>query len=223
MSDALLRVDAMACAAGPRTLFEGLSLALPAGRWAMLTGPNGSGKTTLLRALAGLVRPLGGTLHWNDRPARAGTADWQAKLAYVGHAPGAKAELSTRDNLALQLALDRPDGVPAPALDAALARVGLSRQRALPFGRLSAGQRRRLGLARLLCVDRPLWLLDEPTTALDQDGLALLAAMLDEHLDAGGCAIVATHQPLSNRHAPMALTLDAFRPAGPGAGPRAHP
>ena len=212
MTDRGLTVQSMTCAAGTRTLFQDLDLDLPAGQWTMLTGPNGSGKTTLLRAIAGLVRPVEGRLRWNGEAVSHADPRWRAQLVYIGHGAGAKSELTTRENLALQLGLDLPQGVPADRIDQALDDVGLGRQRSLPFGRLSAGQRRRWGLARLRCIDRPLWLLDEPTTALDAQALSLLCEMLDAHLDQGGCALVATHQALAMRHAPASLEIAQWRP-----------
>ena len=188
-----LEAHALACAAGDRTLFESLDLRVAAGEWATLVGPNGSGKTTLLRAIAGLARPLAGEVRWRGTPRRAGSAGW-------------KDGLTARENLALQAALD---GL-APAareLDAALAGVGLERQAGLPFGRLSAGQRRRLSLARLSLSRRRLWLLDEPATALDRAGLDVLAALIDAHLARDGTALVATHQGLPCMRPPAVVEL----------------
>ncbi len=206
----MLAVDDLACAAGPRVLFERLAFAVPAGAWLMLTGPNGSGKTTLLRAIAGLVVPLAGRVCWDGVPRRAGDPAWHARMLYQGHAPGWKDMLSVRENLALQLALDAGAWARASAaLDDAIERVGLARQRTLAFGRLSVGQRRRVGLARLAIDRRPLWLLDEPTTALDAAAQALLGELLDAHLARGGSAVLATHQPLPVARAPIALALAA--------------
>jgi heme exporter protein A len=103
-------------------------------------------------------------------------------------------------------------GVDDAHIDSALERAGLKRQRSLAFGRLSAGQRRRLSLARLMCIDRGLWLLDEPATALDEQGLVLLCSMLDAHLEQGGCAMVATHQALATRHPAQPLEIARWRP-----------
>jgi heme exporter protein A len=207
----LLAVRRLSCAAGPRPLFTDLDFDLQPGRWTMLTGPNGSGKTTLLRAIAGLVRPLAGNLSWEGHPCRPASAEWHARFVYQGHAAGWKSEWTVAENLRAQVALDSGRSAAGPALDDAIARVGLERRRNLPFGRLSAGQRRRLSLARLALGARPLWLLDEPTTALDVDGQRILAELIDTHLDRGGCALIATHQSLSARHEPDALQLAAAR------------
>lgn len=212
MTAPLLQADALACTVGHRTLFAGLDFALDTGQWLMLTGPNGSGKSTLLRLLAGLATPAAGEVRWAGRPRRAADPAWHAMVLYQGHATGFKEQFTASENLAMQAALDLADpgaGRLADAVVAALERVGLTRQRNLPFARLSAGQRRRLGLARLALAGRPLWLLDEPTTALDADGQRLFAGLLDDYLAAGGCAVVATHLAFPTARAPLPLRLGA--------------
>ncbi|HMN83268.1 MAG TPA: cytochrome c biogenesis heme-transporting ATPase CcmA [Burkholderiaceae bacterium] len=210
---ALLRVEKLACAAGNRLLFEEAAFELAAGRWLMLTGPNGSGKTTLLRAIAGLVRPQAGSVSWHGRPVSLRTPEWHARLLYQGHLPAFKNELTVAENLALQASLDHPGAAPdAAALERLIGGAGLSAQRDLLFARLSAGQRRRVALARLAASDRPLWLLDEPTTALDHDGQKLLGTLLSGHLQHGGVALVATHQPLTGLPPPVPLDIGRFAP-----------
>ncbi|MBU6272765.1 MAG: cytochrome c biogenesis heme-transporting ATPase CcmA [Betaproteobacteria bacterium] len=206
-----LSAEGLVCSLGNRTLFNGLSLAVSPGQWLALTGENGAGKSTLLRILAGLLRPAAGTLHWQGRPMRAGDPDWHAQVLYQGHASGWKDLLSAQENLAQQAELDLAGLGSAQRrqrVDAALTRAGIARQRRLSFARLSAGQRRRVALARLALGPRPLWLLDEPNTALDADGQTLFAALLDEHLAAGGCAVVASHLPVPARHAGIGLRLE---------------
>jgi len=198
-----LAIQALSCAAGARPLFSGQSFGVSPGHWMMLTGRNGSGKTTLMRAVAGLVRPLGGTVLWRGRPQRPRDAGWRRMFYYEGHASAIKPEFSAIENLATQAALDHGRAPDAGTLAGALERVGLARVRHVVGARLSAGQVRRLNLARLLCGHRPLWLLDEPANALDSQGLALLADLLDTHLDGGGCALVASHQPLPTRRPPQ--------------------
>lgn len=211
-----LEARALACAAGFRTLFSSLELRIAPGEWTMLVGTNGSGKSTLLRTIAGLARPLAGEILWRGAPRAVDDPEWRAQCVYQGHAAGWKDAFDVRENLSLQLALD---GLPAhgeahgKALDAAIGRAGLARQAKLPFARLSAGQRRRLSLARLSCSHaRRLWLLDEPGTALDAEGLRLLGALIDSHLRHGGLALVATHQPLPCDATPSRLSLDDLRP-----------
>ncbi|HEY0878423.1 MAG TPA: cytochrome c biogenesis heme-transporting ATPase CcmA [Zeimonas sp.] len=206
-----LETRALACAAGYRTLFASLDLRISAGQWTMLVGANGSGKSTLLRTIAGLARPVAGEILWRGAPRRIDDAEWRAACVYQGHAPGWKDAFDVRENLSVQLALDGLR-VHDDALEAAIERVGLARQSKLPFARLSAGQRRRVSLARLSCSHaRPLWLLDEPGTALDADALRLLGTLIDAHLRAGGLALVATHQPLPCTETPIRLSLDEAR------------
>jgi heme exporter protein A len=188
----MLRVEKLCCERGPRELFRGLSFTADAGELVLVTGPNGSGKTTLLRALAGLTRPAAGTINWSDAPR--GLAE---SRAYLGHAAGWKDTLTVTENLRLAWQLDAEAAAHnAGAASAALERAGLSRQRNLAVARLSQGQRKRLHLARLSCSTRPLWLLDEPAAALDDQGLSLLAELVAAHLGQGGTAAIATHQPL---------------------------
>ncbi|UCE31007.1 MAG: cytochrome c biogenesis heme-transporting ATPase CcmA [Burkholderiales bacterium] len=226
MSAPLLRVSELACTLGYRTLFSDLGFELDAGQWMMLTGANGAGKSTLLRVLAGLVAPTAGSVCWYGTPRRAEDPDWHARLVYQGHAFGWKDALTTTENLAMQAALDLGVGHPATrgdAIEGALERVGLARQRKLAFARLSAGQRRRLGLARLVLVRRPLWLLDEPTTALDTDGQRLFARLLEGYLGAGGCAVIATHLEFPTTLPAVALRLGEVAGAAAGARPASGP
>jgi len=166
------------------TLFRDVSFAAMPGEWVALRGANGSGKTTLLRCLAGLVRP------------EAGDVVRDGRAVFIGHAPGVKDELTAAENLRDAFGLH---GVACGenAMDEALGQVGLAARRRLPARRLSAGQRRRIGLARLWLDPAPLWLLDEPLTALDAEGEKLFATMLERHLARGGLAVIATHHALS--------------------------
>lgn len=194
--EVLLSVSDLSCAAGLRPLFSGLGFDLQPGSWLRLAGPNGSGKSTLLRAISGLLRPTGGVVLWRGRPRRADSPGWRSQMLYQGHASGWKDILTAAENLLLQLTLDRGARPAAQEVSRHLTDVGLARQTRLAFQRLSAGQRHRLSLARLAASRQPLWLLDEPTTALDADGQRLFGSLLDQHLRRGGCALVATHLPI---------------------------
>jgi heme exporter protein A len=191
-----LEARELKCLRGLATLFRGVSFELAAGEWMAVRGPNGSGKTTLLRCIAGLTRPEDGTVLWDGEPIAAARTRYHSSLLYGGHLAGLKDDLDTEENLRCALAL-RGVAVPDPAIRAALADVGLERHRRLPARRLSAGQRRRIGLARLSLDPAPLWALDEPLTALDDAGQRLFERLLERHLATGGLALVATHQDLA--------------------------
>lgn len=193
----------LACARGPALLFRGVSLEVAAGEWVAVRGPNGSGKTTLLRCVAGLTRPEQGTVLWDGEPATARHAGFRASLLYAGHLPGLKDDLDAEENLRSALRL-RGVAVPDAAIAGALDEVGLARRRRLPARRLSAGQRRRIGLARLLLDPTALWVLDEPLAALDDAGRRLFERLLERHVAGGGLALVATHDDLAG---PPARTL----------------
>jgi heme exporter protein A len=191
----MLEAQRLAARRGFSRLFAGLSFRVAAGEALVVTGANGSGKTTLLRMLAGLATPEAGEIQWQGK--RVGSFDPQlrAAVAFSGHLPALKDGLTAEENLASLVALE---GSPASrdAIVEALGEVALSRQSSLPARVLSQGQRRRIGLARLSLVGRPLWVLDEPLAALDTAGIALLARMMSRHLANGGLAVVATHAPL---------------------------
>jgi len=202
-----LEVRDLRCSRGPVTLFRDVSFAVASGEWLAVRGANGSGKTTLLRCVAGLTRPDAGEVLWEGAPVASAPAAFRESLCYGGHLPGIKDDLTADENLAALLAL-RGHTVDGEARRAALARVGLEKRRHLPARRLSAGQRRRIGLARLALDRAPLWALDEPLTALDDEGQRLFERLLGDHLAGGGMAIVATHHPLATAAA-RDLRLDA--------------
>ena len=176
-------------------LFANLQFSVSAGCALTVTGANGSGKTTLLRIIAGLTAPVEGEIRWQGQAMRPLDPRMREAVAFNGHLPALKDELSAEDNLRAWIALDdrSPD---ADAVVEALAAVALAGQRRLPVRVLSQGHRRRIGLARLRLVRRPLWVLDEPLTALDADGVDVLGALLDAHLAGGGVCIAASHQAL---------------------------
>ena len=179
-----LVVEGLACARGGRTLFQGLEFALSEGEALRISGPNGAGKTSLLRLIAGLLAPVRGRVGLEGAEGAVGEA---AHL--LGHQDAIKGALSATENLEFWRAMLGGGS----AVGAALAAVGLARLGAFPARVLSAGQKRRLALARLLVATRPLWLLDEPASGLDADGQKLLSGMIAGHLRAGGIVAVAAH------------------------------
>jgi heme exporter protein A len=184
-----LVVDNLACRRAGRRVFEDLSFTLHAGEALAVMGRNGAGKSTLIAAMAGLVRRHAGEI----RASGIGDRTLAESLHLVGHRDSLKASLTADENLAFAAdLLGNASLTPAEAL----ARVGLPGAADLPVGYLSAGQRRRVALARLLVAQRPLWLLDEPLTALDAAGQGLLADIMAEHLSAGGLIVAATHAAL---------------------------
>ena len=192
----MLEAHELAAQRGRARLFEGLSFRVDAGTVLVVTGANGTGKTTLLRMLAGLSAPAHGQIRWMGRTCAPFDAELRASLAFAGHAPALKDELTAEENLAVLMAL-AGESVAHGALTNALDAVALGAKRRLPARVLSQGQRRRIGIARLLLLNRPLWVLDEPVTALDAAGIAMLAEIVAGHLDRGGVAVAATHAPLN--------------------------
>lgn len=176
-----------------RTIFSGLGFTVSSGEYLSLEGPNGSGKSSLLRILAGLLSPSAGTLRCNGDLFEAAAGPMQRQIGYLGHADGMKASLSAWENICFWA---RHDGQGETAAHAALEALRLSSLKDFPCHVLSAGQRRRLSLCRLLVQHRPIWLLDEPTVSLDQDSAGDFATILALHLEAGGLCVAATHAEL---------------------------
>ena len=189
---AMLEAQDISARRGLTRLFAGLSFTVQAGEALVITGANGTGKTTLLRMLAGLSAPASGTISWRGQPLRPFDPTLRSALAFAGHLPALKDELTAEENLSSLVALSQVDADPE-RVRAALDEVALGRQRHLPARVLSQGQRRRIGLARLALLNRMLWLLDEPMTSLDAAGAALLARLIGEHVGHGGIAVAATH------------------------------
>lgn len=183
-----LETESLAAIRGERLVFAGVSFAVPRGGALLLEGPNGSGKSTLLRVLAGLGRAEAGVVRWDGADALADRTGHAARVAYLGHQDAVKPGLAVAENLAFW-------GGRA-AVAAALGRVGLARLADLPARLLSAGQKRRLALARLALGAAPIWLLDEPTLGLDLASVGLLGGLFAEHRGRGGVIVAATHLPL---------------------------
>ena len=198
---------------GDSVLFEDLGFTLGRGEALVITGPNGSGKSTLLRILAGLLAADSGEFLLENE---AGTAVPVSEFGhYLGHRNAMKRELRVSENLGFWQSFQRSDSGEGLAIDAAIDQVGLTGVAHLPFGYLSAGQQRRIALARLLVSHRPLWLLDEPTAALDRRSDQLFAELVRAHLDKGGLAIAATHQPLGLDNV-RSLELSGIHRTAPG-------
>jgi heme exporter protein A len=175
-------------------VLRGLTFSVESGECLQITGANGSGKTTLLRALCGLVPLEEGRICWRGVDIAADPDEYHGELAYLGHDNGLKGDLTALENLRYSVGLRRR--VTGDEIEAALVRVGLIEQRSVPLRRLSAGQRRRVALARVHLMGASLWILDEPGSNLDAAGQALLVSLLEGHTGQGGAAVVATHQRL---------------------------
>jgi len=185
----------LVCSRGGHPLFGDVSFTLQAGDWLHVHGENGAGKTTLLRTLTGLAPADAGEVRWQGIDIHALGEAFRRAVLYLGHQPALKDELSPIENLALALAIDGIHVDEFEVLDALL-HVGLAGREDVPVRHLSAGQRRRVLLARLLLRPAALWVLDEPFSALDKGATDLLAALLAEHLDRGGIAVLTSHQPV---------------------------
>ena len=180
---------------GDRRLFSGLDLSVSAGTYVQLTGPNGSGKTSLLRILCRLLTPAEGEIKWEGANIRSLSEEYVAQVTYLGHRHGIKDELSAVENLRISNALNGVSVSKERAFEA-LGQMGLAGRETLPARLLSEGQRRRVGLARLLVCNTKLWLLDEVLTSLDKGAVSLVRSLIENHVAGGGIAIVATHQEL---------------------------
>lgn len=192
----MLEVLDLSCRRGDRLLFSGLGFELPAHTLLHVRGRNGSGKTTLLRALCGLLQPDAGVIRWRGEPVTELGDDFNRELLYFGHLNGIKADLTGLENLRVAATLDQ-DPVTDAVIIAALAQIGLAGFEDLPTRMLSQGQKKRVALARLILSKAPLWILDEPFTALDTDAVALLEALIARQVASGGAVVLTTHQEVA--------------------------
>jgi len=191
---ALLEARAVNCWRGERHILRDVSFAVHAGEFLKITGPNGVGKTTLLRIVCGLLPAESGAIEWRGRPTRGASDEFHAEMSYLGHLNSLKSDLTAHENLRFLAGLRQ--ALAPQDIDAALDRVGILSRRDLQARSLSAGQKRRLALARLLLADATLWILDEPVTNLDTAGIALVEELITEHVTRGGLALAAAHQRL---------------------------
>lgn len=194
-----LTLDSICCERGDRLLIQDLSLHIADGQGVRIEGPNGSGKTTLLRVIAGLSQQYDGQVRWNGEDIRQNASSLATECLYIGHLAGVKALLTPLENLSWWLSLHIPSAKPISqeVQLQALQSVGLDRFADTPCHQLSAGQQRRIALARLYLSEHRLWVLDEPFTAIDAAGVVLLEQRIAEHLEQGGMAIVTTHQAMN--------------------------
>jgi len=191
----MLEVSDLACVRGEHQLFDGLSFALSPGELMQVQGENGSGKTTLLRTLCGFIQPEKGEIRWQGQSIRELAEDYYADLVYLGHLNAVKDELNALENIRINSRLAGFEVGDSVAV-AALRRMGLRGRETFPVKVLSQGQRRRVALARLLISKAPLWILDEPLTALDTGAVGLMQELIGEHLNNRGMVIYTTHQAL---------------------------
>ena len=190
-----LRANALTCVRGERTLFTGLDLEVSAGEWLHVRGENGIGKTSLLRLLSGLTKPAAGEIFWNEQLISADPSEYHRNLLFLGHRDSLKEDLTALENLSIATALDGI-AVSEEEILLALHRFGLRGREDLPVNCLSAGQKRRVLLARLLLRQAKLWILDEPFNALDVRAVEMLSELILEHIASGGMAIMTSHQEI---------------------------
>ena len=215
----MLRAHGLACDRGDRRLFSAVDLSVSPGEWLQVEGANGAGKTSLLRMLAGLSPAADGHIEWDGRPMGEARDDYHARLLYLGHAAAIKEDLSALENLQTAAAIAGRPLDEATAL-AALRRIGLKGREDLPARVLSQGQKRRVALARLLCSQARLWILDEPFVALDVAAVTQLCGILDEHLARGGMLIFTSHQAVQLAGSGATLKLAGTTPPRAGTAPR---
>jgi len=191
----MLEISNLACTRGDHQLFSGLNFSLSAGELLQVQGENGKGKTSLLRTLCGFIVPAAGEIRWRGQDIRELDEEYYAEMVYLGHLNAIKDELNALENLRISAGLAGCEVDDKQAV-AALRHMGLRGRETLPVKVLSQGQRRRVALARLLVGNAPLWILDEPLTALDVGAVGLMQELIGTHLAKNGMVIFTTHQPL---------------------------
>jgi heme exporter protein A len=196
VSQSTLRANALTCVRGERALFSGLDLSVSTGEWLHIRGENGIGKTSLLRLLAGLAKPAAGEILWDGKSISADVSEFHRNLLFLGHRDSLKEDLTARENLSIATALDGV-AVSEEEILLALHRFGLRGREDLPVNCLSAGQKRRVLLARLLLRKAKLWILDEPFNALDVRAVEMLSELISEHVLSGGMAVLTSHQSIA--------------------------
>ena len=184
----------LSCVRDERTLFSGLSFTIEPGEMVQIEGRNGAGKTSLLRILAGLSSPEAGEVRWQGVNTRRQRDVFHQQLLYLGHQPGVKSVLTAYENLAFYQSVNGTAS--ADAIYQALENVGLLGYEDVTVAQMSAGQQRRVALARLWLSDAPLWILDEPLTAIDKQGVSTLIELFEQHAQRGGMVLLTTHQDL---------------------------
>jgi heme exporter protein A len=202
---AVLEARAINAWRGDRHILRDVSFVVRAGEFLKITGPNGVGKTTLLRVVCGLLPAESGEIDWCGKPVRGAGDEFHAQLGYLGHPNSLKADLTARENLKFLAGLRQ--SLTEKDVDAALDRCGILSRGDLPSRSLSAGQKRRLALARLLLADASLWILDEPVTNLDTAGISLVEELIQHHVEHGGLVLAAAHQRLLD-HSPNLRRLE---------------
>jgi heme exporter protein A len=193
---AKLSADNLTLIRGERCLFEGLGFALHGGEMLLLEGRNGCGKTSLMRAIAGMLSLESGYILWNDIPVLKQRQTFHGALVWLAHRTGLKGDLNMVENLHFEESL-RPQS--DRDHEEVFTRLGIERLKRLPLRSLSAGQQRRVALARMLLADVPLWMMDEPFTNLDREGRQLVMELVEEHLSSGGLCVMAAHQDVEIR------------------------
>jgi len=193
-SHAILKANALTCIRDTNVLFENLSFTVESGQVLVVEGRNGSGKTSLLRILSGIRQQDEGTVAWDGESIDKLGAAYRQDMAYLGHQNGIKHELTAAENLQMARIYGK---ITNDSLDSALETTGLIEQADIKAANLSAGQKRRLALARLLLTDCCLWILDEPLTTLDKAGIQLFESLLKQHVASGGVAVLSSHHELN--------------------------